>query len=127
MFLYLLILADVCAVNCLATQQADLAFGHAQVEAVMRDRPEMGVVIKREPALRAMLDWSFGGQFRTNHTYWDPKEPTSGQPASNILVFVRVTSKPSTSAVDKCAGLVFELQSLQLDKEWETLKNAALA
>ena len=127
MFMYLFVLAEVCALNSLATQQADLAFGHEQVEAVIRDRPDMGVVINREPALRAMLNWSFGGQFRSNRTYWDPQEPTTDQGAQNFQVYVWVTSKPRVSAVDKCAMLVFELHSRQLDTEWETLKNAALA
>lgn len=127
MFVYLLTLVEVCSLNWFVAQLDAIAFGHEQVEAVIRDRPDMGIVIKRETELRAMLIWSFGGQFRGNRTYWDPKEPSGGHPSVSGQAFVRVTSHPSTSAVDKCASLVFELESRQLERQWVALKNAALA
>jgi hypothetical protein len=126
MFTYLLILANVCATNCLLLQQEQLAFGHRQVEAVIRDRPEMGVVINRESSLRAMLELSFAGQSIENHLYWNSDEPSGGLDSSNVSLTVRVSRRTDRSAVDKCTELLFELHDAMLEDQFDALDAGAI-
>jgi hypothetical protein len=116
MFEYLLIVGITSAVEPSAAQKADQAFGHSQVEQVICDRPDMGPVINRAPALRALLESCFAGKFNGQRVYWDCREPVIGPRSEHIPPYleypdlVRVSSRPSISAIDKCTLLVLELQ-----------------
>jgi hypothetical protein len=139
MLAYLLILVDVCTINC-ATPQApklsrvrrdveqifcDLSFGQRQVEQIVCDQPDIGEILRRESVLRLTLIWNFAGGLKGNRVYWDCREPTSGQPAEHLMsggnypALVRVSSKGSAS--DKCASLLFELNNLAIDQEFQVL------
>ena len=98
-----------------ATQLADLAFGHAQVEQFMRDRPGVRTVLIKEAALRNHLAKGFGGLETGFRVYWDNREPEvreadytpryGDKPAR-----VRVSKARSESGSDKCVTLVIELE-----------------
>jgi hypothetical protein len=117
MFGYLLIVGIASAMETSAMQKADQAFGHAQVEQVIYDRPDMGPIINREPALRALLESSFAGKFVGQRVYWDGRNPSTGSRSEQIPNYqeypnlVRVTNRPDVSAIDKCTLLVLELQN----------------
>lgn len=143
---YLLIIAEVFAVNCFVGQQADIGFRHGQVEQVIGnllfgqrqveqficDRPDAGEIIKREPVLRLLLIWYFAGELKGCRAYWDYREPTGGQPAEHLPslsgypALIRVSNKCGSSPIDKCTMLVFELMNLETDKEYQLLFNAPI-
>jgi hypothetical protein len=111
-------------------QLADLEFGHAQVEQVICDRPEMGEVINRELALRARLELGFSGLACGHRVYWDRREPPMQQSANypahgNDPNRVRLTNKPTLSTVDKCTLLVFELENARQSRRYAALGNMA--
>ncbi len=126
------VLVRAVATNSVVLQPTEHLFGRSQVEAVIRDRPEMGEVINREPALREMLESGFEGDAWSGRVHWDNREPKdssraehweqhNGQPTS-----VRVSKNPDTSAIDKCSQLAFELYNVGNDKEFFRLENAAI-
>lgn len=126
------VFAPAVATKAIVVPPTEHLFGRSQVEEVIRDRPEMGKVINREPALREMLESGFEGDAWSGRVHWDDQEPTGptsaehwsqyrGQPTS-----VRVSKNPKTSAVDKCEMLAFELYNVGFDKEFFRLANAAI-
>jgi hypothetical protein len=111
---FLLIVTNAYATNLLETRLADIAFGHGQVRQVIIDRPEMGSVIEREPALLELLVNGFAGTRIGQRVYWDCREPTGAPSTANpnyrdYSPFVRVSRDPRISGVDKCTMLAFEL------------------
>src|SRR6185295_8166012 len=80
------------------------AFGRRQVEAVIRDRPDMAVVIIREPALREMLESRFEGDGWSGRVRWDNREPRSSPEAEHEWhtdiqpTRVRISKNPNISA-----------------------------
>jgi hypothetical protein len=132
MFAHLLMPAIVLAMNSLVAQQADLRFGHSQVEQLICDRPELGTIINREPALRALLESSFAGELIGQRVYWDCREPVSGRPSEKIPRYleypdlVRVSNRSSISAVDKCAMLILELQNVRSGRNLAALSRMAV-
>src|SRR4051794_17879561 len=94
----------------LTSMQADLPFGHAQLEQFMRDRPEVRPVLLKELALRNHLEWGFGGLETGFRVYWESQAPElrvatywpryEGAPAH-----VRVLKGQSASGADKCVML----------------------
>jgi hypothetical protein len=108
-------------------EQVEPSFGHSQVEQFIRDRPGVSEVINREPALRAMLEASFEGAPETGRVHWDKREPTASTAQHlhsryGLPTLVRVTKRSDTSAVDKCAKLLFELYNVQSDGYFNALR-----
>jgi hypothetical protein len=131
MYANLLILAGLCAINSSVAQQADQTFGHSQVEQFICDRPGVGDVINREPALRAFLESGFAGELTGQRVYWDSREPVAAIseriPAyTEYPSLVRVSGNRPNSAIDKCMMLVFELQHGPFEKNRESLFNMAM-
>ena len=124
MLAYLLILIDICPINCctalpphlsVARQQieqslCDLSFGEKQVEQFICDRPDTSKIIQRERVLRLTLIWYFAGELKGHRVYWDSREPIGPQPAEHLPAMlgypsiVRV-SKNKVSSIDQCACL----------------------
>ena len=107
-------------VNVQATQLADLAFGRAQVEQFMRDRPEVRSVLIKEVALREHLERGFGSLETGFHVCWDNREPEVReadyrQRYDEEPARVRVSKKPFGSGSDKCVTLVIELEHSKND------------
>jgi len=127
MFAHLIVPIVVCACNFFVAQQADLTFGHSQVEQVICDRPEMGAIINGQPALRTLLESNFAGESIGQRVYWDCREPVTGRPSEHIPRYleypdlVRVSSRSSISAVDKCMILVHELHNARHNSNTEAL------
>jgi hypothetical protein len=126
---YLLVFAHVCTMHTSAVQHylADMSFGHLQVEQVICDRPEMGSVINRNPALRELLESCFAGALLGERVYWDNREPLDkkrGGHFPSYRVFpplVRVSNQSNSSAVDRCVILVIELQHCRFDNNHKAL------
>jgi hypothetical protein len=113
-----------------ATQLADLAFGHAQVEQFMRDRPEVKPVLLKEAALRNQLERGFGGLETGFHVYWDNREPdlrgADYRPRHNQEpAIVRVSKKRLGSASDKCVTLVIELEHAKSEGRYTAIRRMA--
>jgi hypothetical protein len=123
--------AVVCAIYWCKVQFAEPSFGHQQVEQVIHDRPDMGVIINREPALRKALEAGFESELSGSQVYWDFGEPRNGRLAEHVTpssinpTLVRVSKKQGRSGVDQCAGLLFELKNATFDKEFMSLYRAA--
>src|SRR5262249_23492801 len=108
-------------------------FGRSQVEAVIRDRPEIKEVIDREPALRELLESGFESDAWSGRVRWDNREPSDFFGAEHAPRYtgtsnptaVRVSKNPDMSAVDKCEALAFELYNVGNDKEFRRLDSAA--
>jgi hypothetical protein len=129
---FLLLIASFCTTDSSAIREADLSFGRRQVEQIICDRPDMGEIIERRPVFRQTLELRFAGYSTGSRIYWDCREPTSDRPGEHLIshadfpVMVRVSTK-TESAVDKCAILLFELNNLQLDKEFQLLVTSPAA
>jgi hypothetical protein len=116
--------------HCLALQAFNVAIslslGFAQVEKLMDDRPDMRPVILATPALHNFLVADFAGlSGGPVHWHSDPLNPnaaTGGQkipryfPGSSGKVWV--TSSPKVSAEEKCAILMWCLQSIRASDRW---------
>ena len=126
-----LVLANAVAMNSVVLPPTEHFFGRSQVEAVIRDRPEMGEVINREPALREMLESGFEGDTWSGRVNWDDREPVGSSSAEHFPQYrgqptsVRISKNPDISAVDKCSSLAFELYNVGFDKEFRRLETAA--
>jgi hypothetical protein len=113
-----------------ATQVADLAFGHAQVEQFMRDRPEVKPVLVKEVALRNQLERGFGGLETGFRVYWNNREPgvrlADYRPRYNEApARVRITKDPLVSGADKCVKLVMELEHAKSDNRYTAIQRMA--
>lgn len=132
MLKFVLVIVDLCIANCLMAEQCDLSFGHRQVEQLICDRPVMGEIIKRDSSLRKFIELKFAGEPKGGRIYWDCREPTSGRPAEHLMAYsdypalIRVSNKHKGSATDQCAMLVFELNNLSLDKEFQLLAKTSV-
>jgi hypothetical protein len=130
MAIVLLFLADCYATNQLDIRIVDLSFGRRQVEQIVLDQPDIGRVIRREPALREILECRFSGSLQGARVYWDHRETVGGRPAEHLPTFfgypplIRISRRFGTSAVDKCAMLLFELNNLEIDREYQLLLSA---
>src|SRR3954464_14026389 len=88
-------------------EHSEPSFGHSQVEQFIRDRPGVGQVINREPALRANLEACFEGESTGGRIYWDNRVPKGDENgAEHSLAYrdypamIRVTNLSGISAVD---------------------------
>jgi hypothetical protein len=109
-------------VSIQATQVADLAFGHAQLEQFMRDRPEVRPVLIKEVALREHLERGFGGLETGFRVYWDNREPEACESDYRVRqneepARIRVSKAPFGSGSDKCVALVIELEHAKSNNE----------
>jgi hypothetical protein len=131
MFAYSLVVALFCGMHSLVVQPADLSFGRAQVKQLLCDRPDLGSIIKREPALRALLESGFAGEVSGERIYWDNREPINGVPSVHLPPYdeypalVRVSKQSRNSAIDKCTMLVIEVQHGRYDKNYQALMSMA--
>jgi hypothetical protein len=113
-----------------AAQTADLAFGHAQLEQFMQDRPEVRPVLIKEVALRNQLEKGFGGLVTGFRVYWDNREPEvryadyrlrqDKEPAR-----VRVSKAEFRSGSDKCVSLMIELEHAKRDNLFTAYRRMA--
>lgn len=111
-------------------QPADLEFGRAQVEQLMRDRPEVKPVLLKQEALRKHLERNFGGLDTGVRVRWENEEPTEvaaqfRPPSDGKPGCVQVTKDSSVSASDKCVMLVVELEHARNDKRGNAIHRMA--
>lgn len=114
--------------DSVAAQDVDLAFGRAQVEQVMRDRPDTAPVITSHKALRDFLETSFEGVATGRRVRWDNTPPDNIEGGAETcwsnegeLCAIRVSNDPSFSAIDKCSMMVFELHNARSESRGESL------
>jgi hypothetical protein len=111
--------------------KVEQTFGRSQVEQFIRDRPGVGDVINRKPALRTMLESSFEGDEKSGRIHWDCNQPVGPAPAEHSLshpgrpAFVRVSKSADISAVDKCSMLVYELINFSFDDAYKAYDSLA--
>jgi hypothetical protein len=114
-----------------ATQLADLAFGHAQLEQFMRDRPEVRLVLIKEAALRNQLERGFGGLETGLRVHWEDREVQCGRASeywprhNESSGRVRVTKASTVSGQDKCVMLVLELENAKSDGRYNAMLKMA--
>lgn len=131
MFLYLIVLANACSCDIVSSAQAEQAFGNAQVEQIILDRPDIGAIIKHDAALRDLMVASFAGALDKRRVYWDCREPDNGKPSEQIGQYgdypplVRVSRSPASSAIDRTVMLVLELQNAYFGRRLEALTRMA--
>jgi len=113
-----------------AAQVADLAFGHAQVEQFMRDRPEVKSVLAKEVVLRDHLVKGFAGVETGFRVHWDNQEPEvrganyrpryGEEPAR-----VRVSKARYATGADVCVTLVMELEHSKNENRLNAIQRMA--
>jgi hypothetical protein len=116
--------------NLFLAQDADSLFGRAQVEQFIRDRPGVGDVIEREPALREVLEAGFKADAGGKRIYWDCREPKASvseriPPYLEYPSLVRVSRTIPSTAVDMCVMLLFELYHTPFEQRRDELFNLA--
>jgi hypothetical protein len=113
--------------DSVAAQNTELAFGRAQVEQVMRDRPDTAPVITSHKALRDFLETNFAGVATGHRVRWDNTPPINIEGGAECwshqgeLSAIRVSNDPSFSAIDKCSMMVFELHNAMSKSRGESL------
>jgi hypothetical protein len=129
---FLSIVARIYVTTCLISQAKDLSFGQRQVEQVICDQPDMGEVINREPELKRALIWWFAGELNGRRIYWDNREPEDSRTVAEHLpayylypAMIRIRRTRATP-VDKCVSLAFELNNLEVDREYQKLLTASI-
>src|SRR5690242_8482543 len=90
----------------------DLAFGNAQVEQFIRDRPDTAAIVRSNSMLRWTLVWNFAGELKRGRIYWCDLEPQHAkaehfEASDGYPVLIKVSK--DQAAVDQCAALLFEL------------------
>lgn len=64
---------------------ADLVWGRSQVDLMMRNRPEMGLLVKKGDPIYEFAARQFGGASCHRHIHWDPISPPGEYPADNSM------------------------------------------
>jgi hypothetical protein len=131
MFAYAaLLLAGFSATNVATVQPSDLAFGREQVEQFIHGRPDAGVILNSNPALKEQLALLFADDGEGSRVCWDSREPSNcaGAPAEHRYsrgdhpASVQVSNRSVYSPIDKCEMLIFELHNIQSDRNFKALE-----
>lgn len=107
--------------------------GQAQLDVILRDRPQMAAILMDREEIRAWLLEELGTE--NPQPLWDPTEPVSGRAAEHEYpsrggaapagtALIRVSSQPS--GWDQLAGLIFELHNIRRSARFEDIRQAAV-
>lgn len=129
----LLLCVTLSALPAAAQTARVLAGGEAQLEVILKNRPQLAAILMGRDELR---QWLVAELNRTRPApLWDPKEPLSGRAAEHEYpsrggaapagtAVIRVSSQ--STGWDQLAGLVFELHNVRRSGRFAEIYRAAV-
>lgn len=121
-----------CGHNTACDSSVPKTFGQRQMEQMLQDRPGMKDVI---PPSHPIFEWvvaGFNGDRLGQRVYWIAVSPRTGRPAEHYAPYegyppcIAISGGTESTAVDKWAGVVYEMYNLENSGRFDAILQSAL-